>query len=50
MIAAYILIQTKAGKAAVVAALRGLPASLRRFRDRLVTEAGRDRAATGRVA
>ncbi len=29
---------------------RGLPASLRRFRDRLVTELGRGRVATGRVA
>jgi hypothetical protein len=29
---------------------RGLPASLRRFRDRLVAEAGRGRVATGRVA
>jgi len=29
---------------------RGLPASLRRFRDCLVTEAGRGRVATGRAA
>jgi hypothetical protein len=31
------------------ARFRGLPASLRRFRDRLVTELGRGRVTTGRV-